>query len=357
MDLIIHLPPTPRGHDAIVVFVDRLSKMVHLVACTTDCTARALANTFVQEVFRLHGVPRSLVSDRDSRFTSSFWKEVCSLLGVQQAMSTAFHPQTDGQTERVNRVLEEVLRSFVNPAQDDWDAYLPMVEFAINNAQHESTGASPFFLNHGQHPLTPVTAAMPSRVPAAEAFAQDMRAALRRARECLHAAQQRQKHYADAKRSDLVLAVGDEVMLRTSNISLKTTGTAKLLPRWIGPFQVLERVGELAYKLDLPASLKRVHPVFHVSLLKPYHSEGRRQPLPPPPVLQDEEGPLFEIDTVLTHRQVKRGRARTPRTEYLISWKGFGPEHNSWEPEVHLTQAALDAYWGPDAAPRPPGAL
>ena len=156
MDLITALPETQSVNTAIVAFVDRLTKMTHLAACSTNIGAEDFAKLFRHEVFGLHGLPYELISDSDPRFTSHLMTEVCWLLNIKQGMSTADYPQTDGQTECTNRMLEEMLRHFVNPVHDDWDRHLPMVEFAINDAwQVGSTHATPFMLNYDQHPLNP----------------------------------------------------------------------------------------------------------------------------------------------------------------------------------------------------------
>jgi hypothetical protein len=156
MDLIVQLPKTKAGNDAIVVFVDRLSKMVHYQAVKTTITAPELAKVFFNTVFKLHGMPRTIVSDRDPKFTSLFWKALFKCMGTKLSMSTAFHPQTDGQTERSNRTLEQMLRNWVNYKQDDWDEHLAAAEFACNNAKQASTGVTPFFANTGQDPSVPV---------------------------------------------------------------------------------------------------------------------------------------------------------------------------------------------------------
>ncbi|GJP70425.1 hypothetical protein CLOP_g1368, partial [Closterium sp. NIES-67] len=274
LDFITDLPKTRDGHTAILVFVDRLTKMVHFVATTTDVSAEDTAKLFVAHVFRLHGLPRVLVSDRDPRFTSRFWHEVTRTLGTKLKMSSAFHPQMDGQTERTNRTLEQMLRSFIGPTQDNWDDLLPVVEFAVNNSVHEGTHEKPFILNCGRHPTTPSTHGIGGlRVPTAKDFMGKQQEALKSARRWLQLSQQRQKSYADMKRREVSFEVGDKVLLSTKNIRLKIPGARKLFPRWIGPFEVIQRVGVVAYKLKLPKTLQ-IHNVFHVSLLNKYISEG-----------------------------------------------------------------------------------
>lgn len=345
LDLITGLPTTEEGNDAIAVFVDKLSKMVHLVACHETDGALEVANMFVSVVFRSHGVPKTLLTDRDPRFTSNLFREISKLLGVKQAMSSAFHPQTDGQTERVNRVVEEMLRHFVHPRLDDWDTYLAMVEFAINNSYQESVCNTPFFLNYGQHPLTPVSVKHGSAVPAATQFSLGVQAAVKEAKELLVAAQNRQKASANAGRRDVVFAPDDMVWLNTKNLTLKHPGTRKLLPRYVGPFKIMQRIGEVAYKLKLPAKLK-MHDVFHVSLLKQYRSDGRYPALPE---VIDLTGELnYQVDTILAHRERRAGgRSKRVLTSYLVQYADLGPEYNAWVPEKRLLRdcpAVLQAY-------------
>jgi hypothetical protein len=174
MDFITQLPVTKNGHDAIVVFVDRLSKMVHFAPTTTICSAQGVARLFNHYVFEYHGMPSEPISDRDSRFTSKFWTELARLLGTKLKMSTAFHPQTNGQTERANRVPEDYLRHYVSPTQDDWDEWLPQAKFSATNAWQESIRNTPFMLNFDQQPRTPLTQSggRDVRVPQANNFAQ-----------------------------------------------------------------------------------------------------------------------------------------------------------------------------------------
>ena len=342
MDFITCLPETKRGNDAILVFVDRLTKMVHFAPTTTSIGAEEAARLFFEHVFRLHGLPKRVLSDRDARFTSRFWKALMTMLGTKQDLSSAFHPQTDGQTERVNRTLEQMLRMFVAPSQDDWDELLPAVEFACNNAVHDSTGEKPFVLNCGQHPLTPLDkGSTRNNIPSANDFVGKLRASLDKAKECLRKAQQRQKSFADKRRREVSFEVGDRVLLSTKNLRLQAPGARKLLPRYVGPFEVKKRVGEVAYKLDLPSHMA-IHDVFHVSLLAKYEATG---PYQPPPIVLD--GQLeYVVERVLSHRDRKIGRSKaTLAKDYLIKWLGYGHEHNSWEPEANIPESFIAEYW------------
>ena len=341
-DFIVRLPKTARGNDSICVFVDKLTKMVHFVACREDLSAKDFAELYIDQVWRLHGLSKEFITDRDSRFTSAFWKGVTELIGTRHVMSSSFHPQTDGQTERVNQTLETYLRHFVSGQLNDWDTLLSRAEFAHNAAFHSSVGQTPFFLNHGFHPRTPPGEKLEDLHPGSVAFVERWQSALTFARKCLIAAQQRQKAYADQRRTEKTFSVGDKVLLSTKYLNIKHGETSrKLLPKWIGPFEVEQVVGPVAYKLKMNPGW-RVHPVFHVSLLEPYRSDGRVQP-PPPPI--ELEGVLeYEVDSILDHRF--RGR-RHPRASYLVSWKGYGPEYNSWEPERYVVNApeVVADYW------------
>jgi hypothetical protein len=334
MDFITQLPVTKSGYDAIAVFVDRLSKMVHFAPTYTDCSARDVARLSNDTVFKHHGLPSELISDRDPRFTSKFWTELTRLLGTKLKMSTAFHPQTDGQTERSNRVLEDYLRHYISPSQDDWDEWLPQAEFSVNNAWQESIKNTPFMLNFGQQPRTPLnqSGGREVRVPQASNFARTLEENPARAKASLLAARSRQKLFAHERRREVELAEGQNVLLSTINFKLAHPGTRKLLPKWVGPFKVVERIGKVAYKIELPPNLK-MHNVFHVQLLKKYRDNGKVQPPPPPIEIDDSLG--YEVQRVLGHREVKRGKQT--RKQFLVKWLGYEHEHNTWEPEKHLT--------------------
>ena len=356
MDFITGLPWTKHGHNAILTFVDRLSKMCHFVATVDTVGAEETASLYINNVFRLHGMQQTIVSDRDPRFTSAFWQETMKRLGTKSKLSTAFHPETDGQAERSNRMIEDFLRHYVNASQDNWDDLLPVAEYALNNAYQESIKGTPFELNYGQHPLNPLLLATSksghsrSQQPSVQAFHARMSTAMHKAKEALRQAQDRQKRYADEHRREVALVVGQLVLLKTQNLKVLTSGTKKLLPRWVGPFKVLEQLGPVAYKLELPANM-RCHPVFHVSLLKPFRTDpGRFQP-PPPPLLVDADFE-YEVERIVDQREIKSGRGSTTKREYFVKWLGYGAEHNTWEPEGNLTncQELIQQYWDSLAA-------
>ena len=159
MDFVVQLPKTKKGYDAIIVFVDKLTKRAHFQPCYTTSTAPDIATIFFSTIFRYHGLPKVIISDRDVKFTSKFWEALFKQLGTKLAMSTAFHLQTDGQTEQMNRTMKEMLRAYTNYKQNDWDELLPAVEFAYNNSKNISTGFIPFEVDNGQLPNTPLTIA------------------------------------------------------------------------------------------------------------------------------------------------------------------------------------------------------
>jgi transposase InsO family protein len=352
MDLITALPRTKAGHDAIVVFVCKLTKWAIYVATVTEVNAPRLAEIFLSHVVRHHGLPRAIVSDRDPRFTSIFWQSLWGQLGTTLLMSTAFHPQTDGQTERQNRTLEENLRAYVNYQQDDWDTKLVAAELAYNTSEHASTGYSPFYLNYGHHPHLPLDAAVsPSNVSnnqtAADRISQ-LHQSLTDAKSCLLRAQQRQTHYANLKRRELLLVLGQSVLLSTEHLQLKDKDrTKKLMGKFIGPFRVKRIVSPVAYELDLPLNM-HIHPVFHVSKLKPlksssesdYPGRASAELSRPPPELVNEDGDeVWEVERIVKERSTRRGRNGVMRTEYLVKWVGYPEWEMTWEPASNLSQA------------------
>ena len=346
MDLITQLPKSRAGNDAIVVFVDKLTKMVHYVATTTTVSAPQLAELFLREVVRHHGVPESILSDRDPRFTAHFWRAFWDRLGSKLTMSTAYHPQTDGQTERANRTLEEMLRSYTNSNQTDWDQHLTTLELAINNAKQASTGFSPFYLNAGQEIRLPLDQELPSSEnnPTAVDRIARMRRDWEAAAANVRKAQDRQAKYADQHRRAASFAVGDRVLLSTAHLKMVGAArTPKFSAKYIGPFVVKRVVGSNAYELDLPPQMQ-IHPVLNISRLKTYHDGEQlfpdRPPVhhrPPPEIVRGDGTEMFEVDKLLAVRGVGR------RLEYLVRWKGYPDWEATWEPAKELERTAAEA--------------
>jgi hypothetical protein len=308
MDFVTGLPISD-GHDAIWVVIDRSTKMRHLVPCSTTVDAKELANLFIMNIFRLHGLPDSIISDRGPQFASRFWKYLCNSLHIEPHLSTAFHPQTDGQTERINSVMEQYLRAYVNYQQDNWAQYLPLAEFAANNHVSETTGLSPFFVNYGMHPKLDFEPDLRVDNPE-EGQAQSLTRLLAEIHDFAKAemayAQDRQREYADNHRMPAPSYLpGDKVWLNARNLRTNHP-SRKLDNRRHGPFTVIKEVGKYAYQLDLPTTMD-VHPVFHVSLLEPTRGDplpGQHLP-PPEPVVVDGESE-YEVEEVVDSRVFQR---------------------------------------------------
>ncbi len=339
MDFIMELPLTEAGYDAVVVFVDKLTKMCHIAPCKTTTTAEQFARIYLENVVKHHGFQKDIISDRDPRWQSEFWKELSKDFDMRLRFSSAFHPQTDGQTERTNRTLEEMLRHYVSPNHSDWDKHLPMIEFALNNSLQSSTGQTPFFLYTGRHPITPLSSMSESKNPAARSVRLTWQERVQMAQKCLKDAQSRMIKYQTEKCRDETFNVDDRVLLNSRHINIKFSGSRKLLPRFIGPFKITKTVGPVAYKLELPRNMK-CHNVFHVSLLKRWNPSDRYQPPPPPLVIDGEYE--YEVDKILAHRGTEVGKRR-----FLVAWKHEGAECNTWEPERNLTHCdeLLQDYW------------
>ena len=272
MDQIVELPKTNDGFDSIVVYVDRLTKMMHCQPTHTNVTAPVLAHIFFDTVVRLHGLPDNIVSDRDPKFTGHFWRALFKHVGVKLSMSTAFHPQTDGQTERDNRTLESILRNFVSTNFDNWDTLLPAAEFSYNNSVQKSTQETPFYLNYGMHPVTPLDritdAPIDTDVMTTTSFLKTIKKANDSARDHITKAQQRQKKGYDGLREEHTFKVGDLVKLSTKDTPIEKGPAYKLKPRYVGPLEVLKVVSPVAYRITLPENW-RIHNVLHIFALRP----------------------------------------------------------------------------------------
>jgi hypothetical protein len=271
MDFIVGLPKTQSGYDSIWVIVDHLSKVTHFISVKTTYKGSKLAELFIARIMCLHGVPKKVVSDRGTQFTSKFYEKLHESMDTKLNFSSAYHPQTDGQTERVNQILEDMLRACALKDNQSWDKCLPYAEFSYNNSYQESIKMTPFEFSYGRKCRTLLFWNEPGEN---QIFGLDiLREAERQVqtvRENLKLAQSRQKSYADNRRRELRFQVGDFRYLKVSPMRglcrFKIRG--KLAPRYIGPFKILEQRGEVAYQLELPPQLSDVHDVFHVSQLR-----------------------------------------------------------------------------------------
>ncbi|KAF7154542.1 hypothetical protein RHSIM_Rhsim01G0254600 [Rhododendron simsii] len=263
--------PASQGKSVILVVVDRLSKYVHFMALSHPYTALDVARVFLETVFKLHGMPTSIVSDRDVVFISSFWQELFRLQGTTLNLSTAYHPQTDGQTEVVNRCLECYLRCMIGDRPKAWVQWLSLAEWWFNTTYHSASHLTPYQVVYGQVPPSHIHYILgSSNIAAIDQWGQDRKATLRLLKEHLTQAQNRMKQQADKHRTERVFEVGGWVYLRLQpykQTSLQVRSNVKLAPRFYGPFQVLKKIGHVVYHLNLPPHSK-LHPVFHVSLLK-----------------------------------------------------------------------------------------
>jgi len=313
--------------------------MVHVAPTTKKITSTGYARLLLDNVIRLHGFPKAIISDRDPRFTSKFYTALFDLCGTKLKFSTSFHPQTDGQSERANRTLEEVLRAYIGPRQNDWDVHLATAEFAINSAVSPSTGTTPFYANYGYHPATPLDLASQTvSVPAAADVRKNIADITSLVRTKLQEAQDRQQRTANVHRRPASFSVGDQVLLSTANLKLPSTLSNKFKQRFVGHFKIVAEISPVVtFELELPGTL-RVHPVFHVSLLRPYNAPGPEQSNAERPAPIFEHDVQWKVDTLLDKRIV-RGT-----TQYLVRWEGFGPEDDSWVPARDVSKDLIVAF-------------
>ncbi|KAD4385744.1 hypothetical protein E3N88_25913 [Mikania micrantha] len=256
---------TSSSHDTIWVIIDRLTKSAHLFPMRETFTMDKLARLYINEIVVCHGVPLSIISDRQSRFTSRFWQSLQKSLGTQLNLSTAYHPQTDGQSERTIQTLEDMLRMCVFDFGGKWDSHLPLIEFSYNNSYHSSIGCAPFEDFYGQKFRSPIcwTEVGDNRITGAELI-QETTNKIVLIQQKLQAARSRQKSYADKRRKPFEFQVGDRVLLKVSPWKgvVRFRKKGKLAPRYVGPFEIIQRIGPVAYRLRLPDELSGVQDVF-----------------------------------------------------------------------------------------------
>ncbi|CAM8905618.1 unnamed protein product [Rhodiola kirilowii] len=329
MDFITHLPPS-HGRTVIMVVVDRLSKYAHFIPLRHGFTASSVAQAFIKEIVRLHGFPTSIVSDRDPIFMSHFWQDLFRLQGTILSASSSYHPQSDGQTEVVNRCLEDYLRCFVADTPSRWLDFIPWAEWCYNTAFHSATKTSPYEVVYGHPPPTILDYMIGSTSSAAvEDLLTTRTHVIRALRTSLERAQLRMKHQADAHRVDKSYDVGDWAFVKLQpyrQLSVAQRTSNKLSKRYFGPFQILARIGPVAYRLDLPPSSK-IHNVFHVSLLKPCKGDPTAAPVALPPS-SIASHPTMRPMKLLGFRIICKGSVRIPQV--LVQWENLSPTEATW---------------------------
>lgn len=343
MDFITGLPSSS-GFDCILVVVDKFSRYAHFLPLKHPFSALSVAMAYVKDVYRLHGLPLAIVSDRDPIFTSTLWQELFRLTQTELRMSSARHPETDGQTERVNQCLEGFLRCFVSSCQKQWLQWIPLAEFWYNTTLHSTLGKTPFEVLYGHAPRHfGVDVVESCAVPDLKDWLKNREAMTKLMHQHLERQQQRMKHQADKKRTERSFSEGDFVYLKLHpyvQTSVATQGSRKLAFRYYGPFQVIQKVGKVAYKLKLPETSK-IHPVIHVSQLK--RAVGAQVEVQS--TLPDVQTKEMMPEMVLGTRWRKVGAVS--QCQWLIRWKGLPDSLATWEPREELQQKFPEcSAWG-----------
>ena len=334
MDFVSELPRSPMNHNLIWVIVDRLTKTAHFIPILMTYSMDRLAELYVQHIVRLHGVPKSIVSDRDTRFTSKFWGCLQVAIGTRLKFSSIFHLQTDGQSEKTIQILKDMLRVCLINFSRSWEKYLPLVEFAYNNSFQSTVGMAPYEALYGRkYRLLVYWDEAGERQYLGPDMVDQTTKAIKVIRQRMKTGQSRQKSYADKRRRPLEFEIGSKVFLKISPMKDVTRfrKRGKLNPRFIGPFEILERIGKVSYRLALPPAMSGVHDVFHVSMLRKYVHD-------PSHILQHPEVEYAPMD----REEVRPVRILDARDKQLrnktihlvkVQWQGRSTEEATWERE------------------------
>uniref|UniRef100_A0A8C7YDJ1 Uncharacterized protein n=1 Tax=Oryzias sinensis TaxID=183150 RepID=A0A8C7YDJ1_9TELE len=348
MDFVTGLPVS-RGHTAVLTVVDRFSKMVRFIALPRLPSAKATAEIIMHQIVRYYGFPRDIVSDWGPQFVSQFWKEFCPLIGAKVSLSSGHHPESNGQTERLNQQLETGLLCLIAQNPSTWSRLLVWVEFAHNTLPTSATGFSPFKCVHGYEPPLFADAGAEVAIPSAHALVRRCHHIWAATRQVLARQQDRVKKAADRRRRPApVYRPGQKVWLSTRDHNLHVP-CRKLAPRFVGPFPITKIINPAAVRLRLPRSL-RTHPTFHVSKVKPVVDSPLVPPSEPPPPPRMVGGcPEYTVRKILAVR--KRGRGR----QFLVNWLGYGPEDRQWIPDRFIENRSLLTDFFKSGAPGPSG--
>src|SRR5487761_1748842 len=343
MDLITDLPVSD-GYDTILTITDHdCSKAAIFIPCNKTIDAEGVAAAYATHVTPHYGIPQKIISDRDPQFTAKFSTELCKILGIKQNLSTAFHPQTDGQSERTNQSLEQYLRIFCSQDQHEWAKWLPLAQYTRNSWLSSTTKKTPFDLIMGYTPVVhqPIRKAeLPSIGECISKITENRNAA----QEALRKAQEHLSKITKFK----AYKENDKVWLEATHLKVPYE-SAKLSPKRYGPFRVAAVISPVAYRLELPPTWK-IHPVFHASLMTPYRETETHGPnfLEPPPVEIDGGEPEWEIESILKDRTYRK------KKQFLVRWKDYSPAHDSWvnESDLHADELLQDYVTAQSAARR-----
>lgn len=331
-DFIFGLPKSD-GFDALLVTSDHFTKQVHITACHKTATAEDAATKYIKDVFKHHGTPRQIITDRGPQFASKYLHAIYKKLGIKPTMSIAFHPQTDGQTERWNQEIKQYLRMFIDYRQTDWAKHLPIAEFALNNRAHSTTGYSPFFLLYGHHPLLHCDTNPFTTIPAADERIKELHKIQQDVEVALKSTTKKMKFFYDKHVNNIPdLQPGVKVWLEATNLNIKQP-SQKLYHKQLGPFTIKQQLSKLNYKLNPPSNMK-IHPVFHVNLLTPIKTSTTiKQDISTPAPIEIDGQEEYEVEKLLDSRIYRN------QFQYLVQWKGDDTSHNSWEPFDNVTNS------------------
>ena len=338
MDFVTKLPRSQRGNDMIWVIVDRLTKSAHFLATSETASLTKLAQLYINEIVSRHGVPLSIVSDRDPRFASEFWQSLQQNLGTRVNLSTAYHPQTDGQSERTIQTLEDMLRACILEYGGSWDSHLPLIEFAYNNSYHSSIGMPPYEMLYGRRCRTPTCwLEAGEKLFAGPEIVKITNEKLNVAREKLKAARDRQKMYADPRRRPVKFEVGELVYLKVSPWKgvIRFGKRGKLAPRYIGPFRIREVVNDQAISLDLPEELAGIHDTFNICYIRKCKVDDETLLVPLKDIKVDMSKRLVEEPVKIRDRKTAKLR-RKEIPMVLVEWKHSLGSNLSWETEADM---------------------
>jgi hypothetical protein len=334
VDLVTGLPKS-NGYDAICTIVNHYTHIVHVVPCKSTISAEGVAEIYVREVFWLHGITGRFVTDRGLQFAARIMREFLWLLGIDAGLTTAYHPQANGMTERMNAEVVKYLRLFCDQRQDNWAPLLPMAEFVINSREVAALKSTPFEVQYRYWPNFTIPAGRATLFPSVAQRLEHLRKACKDTEAAMRMAKEHLRSDNDVRaRRSHVFAEGDKVWLDSKDIKVHQP-SKKLEPKRLGPFTVVKRVGDLNYKLALPPSLK-LHDVFHADRLSPWKGNkvNGELPLPPGPIeINDEEE--YEVDAILDSRFFRR------QLQYLVQWKGYDAGHNMWIPWFNVNSEEL----------------